>query len=145
MEFKWAEFWVQIHNISLICMTKNIGLHLGSHIGMIKDIDVCASGDCLGKFLRIRVVIDVSKPLKRVLRVKLDGMTEEKTLLLKYERLPKYCFSCGLIGHSYRECTLIEDVHIPKKGEHFTFGVWMRASSPIKARLLTILVVLHHL
>ncbi|KAH7543859.1 hypothetical protein JRO89_XS15G0033400 [Xanthoceras sorbifolium] len=57
-----------------------------------------------GLFLRLRVAIDISKPLKRVLRVKLDRMKEEKTLLLKYERLPEYCLCCGLVGHSYREC-----------------------------------------
>ncbi|KAL5829848.1 hypothetical protein ACOSQ3_019316 [Xanthoceras sorbifolium] len=85
-------------------MTRNVGLHLGQNIGQVKDIDVGASGNCLGKFLRLRVEIDTSRPLKRVLKLKLDGMEEEKLLLLKYERLPEYCFCCGLLGHAYREC-----------------------------------------
>ncbi|KAH7572176.1 hypothetical protein JRO89_XS04G0215500 [Xanthoceras sorbifolium] len=107
MKFCWSDFWIQIHNASLVCMTKSVGLLLEQQIGKVKDIDVGASRDYLGKFLRIRVSVDVSKALKRILRIKMDGMREEKTLLIKYERLPEYCFECGHLGHSYRECPAV--------------------------------------
>ncbi|KAH7557336.1 hypothetical protein JRO89_XS11G0122900 [Xanthoceras sorbifolium] len=83
MQFRWADFWIQVHNVPLVCMSKNIRLLLGQSISRVKDIDVGASGDCFGKFLHLIVSIDTSKPLKRVLRVKLDGMEMKKTLLLK--------------------------------------------------------------
>ncbi|KAH7566568.1 hypothetical protein JRO89_XS08G0190500 [Xanthoceras sorbifolium] len=67
MQFQWMKFWIQIHNVPLICMTKNIGLFLGQSIGMVKDTDVGASGDCFGKFLRVRVSIDTLKPRKECL------------------------------------------------------------------------------
>ncbi|KAL5865350.1 hypothetical protein ACOSQ3_002864 [Xanthoceras sorbifolium] len=134
MKFRWAEFWVQVHNVPLVCMTRNVGLFLGKHIGQVKEIDVGASGDCLGKFLRIRVAIDILKPLKRVLRVKLEGMMEEKTLLLKYERLLEYCFCCGLLGHRFRECPGEEEGLEPRATDEFGFGSWLRASSPGKTR-----------
>ncbi|KAL5804902.1 hypothetical protein ACOSQ3_031702 [Xanthoceras sorbifolium] len=132
MSFRKADFWIQIHNAPLICMTKNIGLLHGEHIGEVKDIDLGASSDCFGKFIRVRVSIDVTKPLKRILRVKLDGMVEENTLILKYERMPEYCFYCSLIGHSFKEFP--EDSHSNGTACNptFAFGTWLRATSPRK-------------
>ncbi|KAH7548541.1 hypothetical protein JRO89_XS14G0159300 [Xanthoceras sorbifolium] len=40
MEFRWTTFWIQIHNIPPICMTKQVGIQLGQHIGTVKEIDV---------------------------------------------------------------------------------------------------------
>ncbi|KAH7569894.1 hypothetical protein JRO89_XS05G0014900 [Xanthoceras sorbifolium] len=36
MKFEKVEFWVQVHNIPLICMTHEIGLYLGCQIGLSK-------------------------------------------------------------------------------------------------------------
>ncbi|KAL5851494.1 hypothetical protein ACOSQ3_006612 [Xanthoceras sorbifolium] len=134
MQFRWAKFWVQVHNVPLMCMTRNVGLALGKNIGQVREIDVEASGDCLGKFLRIRVAIDIQKPLKRVLQVKLEGMMEEKTLLLKYERLPEYCFCCRLLGHGFKECPGEKEESGPRANDEFRFGTWLIASSPGKTR-----------
>ncbi|KAL5808492.1 hypothetical protein ACOSQ3_029183 [Xanthoceras sorbifolium] len=49
-------------------MNKDIGLVLGEHVGSVKEIDLGASGNCMGKFLYVRVCIDISKPLKRGLK-----------------------------------------------------------------------------
>ncbi|KAL5739604.1 hypothetical protein ACOSP7_028495 [Xanthoceras sorbifolium] len=38
MEFRWTPFWIQFHNIPLLCMTKQIGMQLGQHIGTVKGI-----------------------------------------------------------------------------------------------------------
>ncbi|KAL5776413.1 hypothetical protein ACOSP7_009339 [Xanthoceras sorbifolium] len=129
------DFWIQIHNVPLLCMTCNIGLQLGAKIGKVKDMDVGASGDCTGKFLRVRVEVDVCQPLKRGLRILLEDSEEEQTLLLRYERMPEFCFECGLIGHSFRECP---SKNHQKDATDFTkhkYGTWIRASSPTKERL----------
>ncbi|KAL5766452.1 hypothetical protein ACOSP7_017069 [Xanthoceras sorbifolium] len=86
-------FWVQLHNVPLVCMTKEIGWALGNKIGRVTDIDVGATGDCLGRFLRVRVVIDVTKPLNRYLRVCLSEGDPDTVLLLRYESPPKVQFS----------------------------------------------------
>ncbi|KAL5797702.1 hypothetical protein ACOSQ2_002522 [Xanthoceras sorbifolium] len=134
MSFSKADFWIQIHNVPLLCMTRNIGLQLGAKIGKVKDMDVGASGDCTGKFLRVRVEVDVCQPLKRGLRIRLEDSEEEQTLLLRYERMPEFCFECGLIGHSFRECP---SKNHQKDATDFTkhkYGTWIRASSPTKER-----------
>ncbi|KAL5756018.1 hypothetical protein ACOSQ2_020764 [Xanthoceras sorbifolium] len=134
MGFSHVQFWVQLHNVPLVCMTKEIGWALGNKIGRVMDIDVSATGDCLGRFLRVRVVIDVTKPLNRFLRVCLLEGDPDTVLLLRYERLAEYCFQCGVVGHVVRECQIAYDSGGSSSVPEYKFGTWMRAESPPKVR-----------
>ncbi|KAL5746204.1 hypothetical protein ACOSP7_027350 [Xanthoceras sorbifolium] len=58
---------------------------------------------CWGKFLRVKVRIDITKPLKRGIRVWLEEFKTMITSPIKYEKLPEFCFTCGLVGHSLKE------------------------------------------
>ncbi|KAK2636682.1 hypothetical protein Ddye_031474 [Dipteronia dyeriana] len=48
LKFIKAEFWDQISNIPILCMTKEIGRLLGNIIGDVREVDVGPYGDCLG-------------------------------------------------------------------------------------------------
>ncbi|KAK3218379.1 hypothetical protein Dsin_012349 [Dipteronia sinensis] len=130
LDFKRVKFWIQIPNAPLLCMANEMSKYLGQLIGELVDIDVGVTGECFGKYMWIKVAIDVSKPLKRFLRVELLNKGEESLLLLRYEKLPEYCFHCGIIGHFHQEC------HNRKEGDmrgfdmDFDYGPWMRALSP---------------
>ncbi|MBA0709096.1 hypothetical protein Golax_024162, partial [Gossypium laxum] len=55
------------------------------------------------KFLRLKIKINVSNPLRRIVKlVERDAI--EIICVLKYERLPVFCYSCGLIGHTTTKC-----------------------------------------
>ncbi|TXG46182.1 hypothetical protein EZV62_028316 [Acer yangbiense] len=127
--FNKVVFSVQIPNAHLLCMTKEMGEFLGQLIGELVDIDVGVTGECFGKYLRLKVAIDISKPLKRFLRLELVK-GEKSILLLRYEKLPIYCFHCGFIGHSHQECSnkKVDDVRV--SNVEFDFGPWLRVSSP---------------
>ncbi|KAK2656164.1 hypothetical protein Ddye_009216 [Dipteronia dyeriana] len=99
-----VEVWVQISNMPLLCMTKDIAWFLGSIIGEVQEVDTGPFVDCLGKFLRVRVSIKVDKPLKRFLRVDVFGDGEETIMQVHYERLSNFCFRCGLLSHTIRGC-----------------------------------------
>ncbi|KAK2651257.1 hypothetical protein Ddye_018746 [Dipteronia dyeriana] len=73
MNFGRVKFWVQIHNVLLLCVNNEVGLFLGCMIGNVKDVDIGPSSDCGGKFIRIRVEIQTVRPLQRCLRVYLLG------------------------------------------------------------------------
>ncbi|KAL5738450.1 hypothetical protein ACOSP7_031211 [Xanthoceras sorbifolium] len=133
MNFSKAELWIQVHNVPLVCMTKEIGLFLGRQIGEVCELDLGATGDCLGKFLRVRIRLDVSKPLRRCLRVDLDGSGPTSTMLLRYERLPKFCFQCGHLGHATRECVQVDRSTLAGS-QKFEYGGWLRASSLVRVR-----------
>ena len=103
LEFNKAEFWVQIHDIPIMCMNRRTAKWLAEQIGEVVELP-SESRECWGKFLRVKVRIDITKALKRWLKLKL-GKTEEVTMVnLKYEILPEFCFACGKIGHAIREC-----------------------------------------
>ncbi|KAK3227088.1 hypothetical protein Dsin_006950 [Dipteronia sinensis] len=52
LKFNMAEFWVQISNILMLYMTKDIGHFLGCMIGDVREVDVRSSRDCLGHTIR---------------------------------------------------------------------------------------------
>ncbi|KAL5804454.1 hypothetical protein ACOSQ3_031254 [Xanthoceras sorbifolium] len=132
MKFDKAEFWVQVHNIPIVCMDREFGSFIGKQIGVLREIDLGATGDCLGKYLRVRVRIDITKPLRHGLRLDL-GEDEASFLLVRYEKLHDHCFHCGKIGHLFRECLGDSHIHGETKQD---YGAWLRASSPQKSRLV---------
>ncbi|TXG57168.1 hypothetical protein EZV62_018481 [Acer yangbiense] len=71
LPFNRVAFWVQIINAPLLCITKEMGEFIGRCLGDLVDIDVGVTGECFGKYMRLRVAIDISKPLKRFLRLEL--------------------------------------------------------------------------
>ncbi|KAK3225039.1 hypothetical protein Dsin_004901 [Dipteronia sinensis] len=87
-------------------MTSEIGRFLGGMIGEVKEVDDGGSGDCVGKYIRVRVVIDVTQPLRHILRVDVLNDDKESTIQLRYEKLPDHCNRCGQLGHIVRDCSL---------------------------------------
>ena len=56
-----------------------------------------------GDFVRVKVKIDVSKPLCRGRRVVLDKDIET-WVSFKYEKLTNFCYWCGTVSHDEKEC-----------------------------------------
>lgn len=69
LQFKFVDFWVQIHNVPVACMSERMGMMIGKMIGDVRELDGGATGSCLGKFLCVRVKVDVSKPLMKVINI----------------------------------------------------------------------------
>ncbi|KAL5773125.1 hypothetical protein ACOSP7_012747 [Xanthoceras sorbifolium] len=53
-------------------------------------------------------------------------------MLLRYERLPEFCFGCGFIGHSLRECVNELNTVAMHNCEQVRFGAWLHATSQPK-------------
>lgn len=55
------------------------------------------------KSMRIRVLLDVTKPLKKHINLKMRGGFSNK-VTVKYEKLPLFCFYCGRFGYGTKDC-----------------------------------------
>ncbi|KAL5789623.1 hypothetical protein ACOSQ2_004511 [Xanthoceras sorbifolium] len=133
MKFERVMFWVQIHNAPLLCMTRDIGTFLGGLIGDMVELDTRLGSECFGKYLRVRVWVDITKPLKRFLRARMASNEPETVMLLKYERLLDFCTHCGCIRHMLRDC-LLSPVGYRDAETTSQYGLWLRAASPTKGR-----------
>ncbi|KAK4843580.1 hypothetical protein QYF36_010174 [Acer negundo] len=97
-------------------------------IGEVREIDVSLSSECVKKYIRVRVVINVDQPLRRILHVDVLGDSKEMTILLGYEHLSDHCFYCGRVGHVVKDC--LEEIKSDGPEDfNLLFGAWLKASS----------------
>ncbi|XP_021715007.1 uncharacterized protein LOC110682971 [Chenopodium quinoa] len=82
--------------------------------------------DLLGleRFRRARVMININKPLRRFQRIR-DKRGRVVCVEFAYERLPFFCFACGVIGHSEKDCDMVSE---ESKAAKLGRGRWLRAS-----------------
>ncbi|KAI9160702.1 hypothetical protein LWI28_010824 [Acer negundo] len=128
LPFRMVDFWVQIHNLPLMCMNTRMAKYLAEQIGSVVELPA-DSRECWGRFLRVKVKIDISKPLKRCVRLSADGSREVTTAILLYERLPDFCYACCLIGHGLRDCPNDDARLEALEGEATKYGSWLREAS----------------
>ncbi|TXG53056.1 hypothetical protein EZV62_022225 [Acer yangbiense] len=133
LKFNQADFWVQIHNIPIMCMNRSMARWLANQLEEVLELP-SDSKECWGKFLRVKVRIDISRPLERWLRLRLDNSGKVVVVVLKYERLPEFCYACGKIGHALRDCHDDEARMNAMEGSIASFGAWMRATAPDRTK-----------
>ncbi|KAL2905726.1 hypothetical protein RDABS01_004436, partial [Bienertia sinuspersici] len=121
-------FWVRIYNLPLDSRSDEDVKLVASKMGEVLEVEV----DKLGweKSRRVWVLLHISKPLRRsqTIRNKQGAIC---IVHYKYERLPIFCFLCGTLGHTDKDCSGVEE----DEGDmEKRWGLWLRAS-PRKGRL----------
>lgn len=122
MTFDKISIWVQYYNLPLFVMNKETLKKVGSQIGIVEEVETQNNGLAMTSFARIRTRIDVTQPLKRFVCISTPHQDEDTIIPLAYERLPDFCYSCGCIGHSLRDCTL----PVETEGQ-LNYGSWLKA------------------
>lgn len=84
-------------------MSERIAKAIGDHVGVFIRADKNSFDGSWKMFMRIRVLVDVTKPLKRRMKLKKAG-GQWFWADFRYERLPNFCFICGILGHTDRFC-----------------------------------------
>uniref|UniRef100_A0A803L9B5 CCHC-type domain-containing protein n=1 Tax=Chenopodium quinoa TaxID=63459 RepID=A0A803L9B5_CHEQI len=77
----------------------------------------------INKSLRMKILVDVEKPLMSKVEIKTGRGSIE--VPVKYEKLPVFCYVCGMLGHGEKDC---DDVFVARK-----FSERLRVSTPWKA------------
>ena len=96
-----AVFWIQAYGVPFRFRTPEVARDIGGLFGEFVDVKSDNEGSCVGRFIRIRVRMDVSIALLRQTMVDFPG-SGEQLVAFKYERLPEFCQECGIMGHPTR-------------------------------------------
>lgn len=124
--FDCATFWVQIHNLSVLALKKDIAQALGKSIGKVLRTSETDEETGGGRIMRVRVQVDLSKPLCRGHKLGLAN-GGEWWVSFKYERLPNFCYWCGILSHGEKDCDLWLKNQETLRREDQGYGMWLRA------------------
>ena len=138
LRFTKLKIWVQLHGLPMRMLDSDTAIEIGESIGQVVPFE--NSSDLVGgDFLRIQVEIDISKPLRRGRRIALED-DEEIWVSFKYEKLPNFCYWCGLISNDGKDCEHWLAKRDSEKTEPHEYGPWMRAL-PYNPRKIPFVVV----
>jgi hypothetical protein len=118
---KEVQAWIQIHKIPPLFRNKTVLEQLARRVGKVHMVELAVVHTSSGDFHRARVLLDSTKPLTRFVPLTLEGQ-ERMFLQIKYEKLPKFCDHCGMMGHTVLECGTGEF-----QDSQLQFGAWMVA------------------
>lgn len=97
---------------------------IGDSIGRYVKSDPANFNGLWKEYVRIRIAMNIEKPLKRRMKLKKDA-NKWNWINFKYERVSSFCFVCGIIGHSESECNVV--YANPEKTVERAYGAWLRA------------------
>lgn len=66
------------------------------------QVETDEAGECIGQFACVRISINITQSLKKVVFLRYKGNRIPMPIL--YEKLQDFYFCCVHIGHQYREC-----------------------------------------
>ncbi|XP_050255244.1 uncharacterized protein At4g02000-like [Quercus robur] len=103
---------------------------IGKGLETVVAIDKTAFASEQASFLRIRVDIPVSLPLRRGDPV-ISSEGDRVWIAFKYERINGLCFSCGRLGHEMKTCCYLNPETM---GDETPYGEWMKAGGRRRAK-----------
>ena len=102
--FDKVVFWVRMINLLLGCMGQAIGKRIGETADRVEMVDVGVNGIGWSKFLQVKILLELNKLLPKGRKINIQGKSVWVTF--QYERLPKFCYACGIISHEKTGCPL---------------------------------------
>lgn len=120
----WLPIVTRVHQLSMANRSEQVARLIGNSLGRFVELPKESEGFYSPHF-RIKILADVTQPLKRGINFQgVDG--KQAWLPVTYERLPIFCFLCGVIGHAEDKCpTRYEEGFLEPEGP-FPYGSWLR-------------------
>ncbi|KAK6126675.1 hypothetical protein DH2020_039583 [Rehmannia glutinosa] len=132
MKFETTPFRVRIYDLPRIGREPNVIRSIGNKVGEVVEIDNTTL-EGFDRSVRIKVMVNVTKPLKRGIKIKTDD-GNSMWIPIMYERLPSFCYICGCVGHIKRDCSVDDeaDEFAGLEDDELPYGDWLRASPMAK-------------
>ncbi|XP_012858989.1 PREDICTED: uncharacterized protein LOC105978120 [Erythranthe guttata] len=128
LDINMMDIVLRIHNLHLSMRTEYIVTQICSKIGELVEI-IKPKPAAYVPYMRVKIRIDVTKSLKRGMNLHNPDGTKNWAAF-SYERLPNFCFLCGVVGHGENRCPARYDEDFADPGDNLPYGVWMRATGP---------------
>ena len=90
--------WVRLHELPIELYETDALKQIGESLGRVLRIDAHTAMEARGKYARLCIQIDVSKPLVDTILI---GRFEQPVM---YEGIHKLCFTCGRVGNKVETC-----------------------------------------
>lgn len=129
MDFTRSPIWVQVHDMPLVCMNREVGCKIGETMGDVEEGDVIGDGVGWGRCLCIRINIDLTMPLDRGRALTLNS--KSIWVSFKYEKPPQFCFKCERIFHAQNNCRGKIGFRLNDEETENQLGVWLRPYGPM--------------
>ncbi|KAH7837835.1 hypothetical protein Vadar_018586 [Vaccinium darrowii] len=100
--------WVQLHNLPFEAFTREAGEILGQALGEEVTVDVDDVFSRQFRYLRVCISLTQETTLVPGFFFDIPG-GQPRWIECRYERLYKFCRSCGRIGHTYPQCDMSRD------------------------------------
>jgi hypothetical protein len=106
VEFISVPIWIRVARLPIGLMNKEAAMTIAEDIGEFMEVDFENDDMAAGRYLGVKVRIDIRKPLRRGITVDMgEEEEEERWCPLKYEFLPDFCYICGRIEHIDKACS----------------------------------------
>jgi hypothetical protein len=119
------QVWVCFYDLPPMMMKEAFAKQLGGQIRTYIRMD-----NRYPSYLRVRVEFSLSKALVPRLKVEVKGRGAME-IILRYENIPHFCFTCDHIGHAAANCSEEET-----EDQSIKFGEELRVSPPKRVRTI---------
>ena len=104
--FMLARMWAKAYDVPALRQTSSFAQFSGSRVGTFvgcNEAKLCG----VDRPLNFRVAVDVTKTLRRGIRIQVDG--KPLWIRFKYVKLLHFCYACSKLGHVYKGCVLFDE------------------------------------
>ncbi|CAN1175306.1 hypothetical protein LINPERHAP2_LOCUS31882 [Linum perenne] len=103
--------WVRLPKLPIQYFNNLAVTRIGNYIGKTVRLDLATAEGARGRYARVCVEVDLSKPLLG------KYMLEDRVFFVEYESIENFCFGCGSYGYKAENCPICRPVDLSKAPE----------------------------
>lgn len=119
-----ASFWIRVYDLPLMARNEYVGKLIEEALGKMEEINLVYGEFEWGKYMHLKVCVDINKPLLRCKCLNL-GLENSIWVRFTYERLLDLCFCFGKLRHGHWECYIQPTTKEECETDGFPYGNWL--------------------